>query len=116
MSKNIMHVFYDSYMGWSHGSLTEIMKKKTGQQELGRGEVAIFINKAWSAVKVLAPGNIILYYRTNSKAVTIETIKFLPSALGGSRLTFERGLEANMLKAFEKRFGSTMKRLKVANA
>ena len=111
------YVFYDVYMGWSHASLLDVMRESVKKDTLERGEVAVFINKAWTAVKILGPGNVMLYHRTGSnKNVAIETIRYLPTVFGGHRLAFAKNLEAHVIKAYETKFGKQMNRLRVEHA
>lgn len=114
---SVVHAFFDVYMGWSHKSLAEILKKYAGKAELERGEVAVFINKGWTAAKILGPGGVILYYRSpTGAAADVETIRYLPTMLGAPRLAFARNLEAQVIKTFEGKFGKKLKRLSVATA
>lgn len=111
---NVTHVFHDVYLGWSHRSLHALFSEKTGKEEIPRGEVAVFLNKSWQAVKILAPGNVLLYYRSTTGApITKEQLRTLPTLLGGSRFGFGGSQEARLLKAFETRFGKQLKRMKV---
>lgn len=117
MTVGVAHVFYDVYMGWSHKSLAEVMRNTSGVDELSRGECAVFLNKSWTACKILAPGNILLYYRAPfGAAITKDQIRALPAAFGGGRLGFKGSLENNVLKAFEAKHGKQQKRLKVMHA
>lgn len=111
-----VHVFYDVYMGWGHESLREIMHENAKKQDLDKGEVAVFLNRSWTACKILCPGNALLYYRSQSGAISIETLRCLPTLIGASRLGFKGNLESNVIKAFESKFGKSAKRLKVAYA
>lgn len=110
-----VHVFYGVFMGWSHASLKEIMRNSAGKDRLEKGEVAVFLNKSWTACKILGPGDVLLYYRSNAP-IPIEAIRYLPTVFGGSRLGFGKNLEAHVIKTFESRFGVQTKRLKLAYA
>ncbi len=112
MSASVSHVFYDVFMGWSHASLSELLKKKV-KKDLQKGELAIFVNKAWTGVKVLAPGGALIYLRT-STPFRVEQLRYLPAMFGNGRFSFSGNLESGMIKAFEAKFGKQMKRMKVA--
>jgi len=112
VSPQIAHVFYETYMGLGHASLRELMKSKV-KRDIRKGEVAVFLNKAWTGVKVLAPSGAILYFRSDSP-LTSDMIRFLPTMFGGSRLSYNGGLESALQRAFEKRFGKQMSKIKVA--
>jgi hypothetical protein len=115
-SPAIVHLFYDVFMGWGHASLTEMMANATGKAALERGEVAVFLNRSWTACKILAPGNVMLYFRSQGQPITAQMLKTLPTVLGSPRFGFSKNLEANFLKAFEERFKVKAQRLKVAYA
>lgn len=111
-----VHVFFDVPMGFSHKSLALMLEANTKKSELPKGEVAVYINRSFSAVKVMT-GQTIAYWRgPGPGTVTPEVIKVLPTAFGAPRLTFAKNLENAILKTFETEFGTVLKRLKVANA
>jgi hypothetical protein len=117
VSTGVAHVLYDVYMGWSHKSLSEVMQRTSGIDELGKGECAVFLNKSWTACKILASGNVLLYYRSPYGApITKEQLRALPAAFSGPRLGFKTNLENAVMKAFEQKFGKQQKRLKVMHA
>jgi hypothetical protein len=109
-----IHVFYDIFMGWSSDSLREIMLKNA-RRELRKGEIAVFLNKAWTGVKILAPNGAVIYFRAKSP-LTIEQVRFLPTAFGARSFDYAGSLEDHMLQTFEKKFGKHMKRIKAAYA
>ena len=95
-----MHVFYDVHLGASHKSLAEIMKQK----QINKGEVAVFLNKAWTGAKLLTTGGVLLYWRSPwNTPITVEQLRSLPSTtFGGSRMNFTGNLEDRLLKALAK--------------
>lgn len=115
MTPSVVHVFYEVFMGYSHSSLVDMMRENTKKAALERGEVAVFVNKSWTACKILCPGNVLLYYRS-SIPMSVETLRYLPTMVGGSKLNFARNLEAHLIKANEAKVGKATKRLKVAYA
>lgn len=108
--KSIIHVFTEVHMGLSHGGLSEIVKRKTGRERIKAGEFAVFVNKGWTACKVLTEGTI-LYHREPAGRITVEDIKRLPTVFGGQRFGFGGNGEHTLLKAFVKKFGE-QKRLR----
>jgi len=125
MKKNIrtapraVHLFKDVFMGWSHESLNALLKEKTGKTQLASGEVAVFINKACTACKILAPGNnAFIYYRAKGgQTISAEAIRYLPALFGGARLMFGGSIETQVIKHLEARYSKRAgKFLKVAHA
>lgn len=112
---SVVHVFYDVYMGYSHGSLRAIMQESAKKHELAKNEVAVFLNKSWTACKILVNSDALFYYKSKAP-LTVETIRFLPTMFGGSRLSFQGKVESHVIKAFESKLGKQMKRIKVAYA
>ena len=117
MAAGIAHVFYDVYLGWSHRSLEALYVEKTGREKIPHGEVAVFLNASWTAVKVLAPGNVLLYYRSRTGApITKEQLRSIPTILGAPRFGFAGNAEAKLLKAFETRFAQDLNRMRAVGA
>lgn len=113
---SVIHVFSEVYMGLSHGGLTELLKQKTGREELRPGQLAVFVNTGWTACKVLAPGNTLLYHREPSGGfITTEDIRRLPLVFGGKRIVMADAQESRLAKAFEAKFGKVMKRLRAVS-
>jgi len=99
----IMHIHFDVHMLLGHQGLKKLLKDK----ELKDG-YAVFINGAWSALKVLTPGDVLLHYKSpsSSRRIDPDTIKYLPSCIGSDQtLQYERALGAVLLKRHEKMQG-----------
>ena len=103
MSKvEAIHILYDIYMGWSHRTLFQILHANTGRNDLKRGELAIFMNRSWTACKILAPDGNMLYWRSpNGTQITIDQLKALPTSFGGTRFSLKGNLEAGALKRLQ---------------
>lgn len=114
MNVSAVHLFYDTYMGWGHETLKTIVSKQA-KRKLQKGEVAIFLNKKWTGIKVLAPNGALIYMRS-ATPFTVEVVRYLPTAFGSGRITFSSNLENTLVKSFEDRFGKQMKRMKVTYA
>lgn len=99
MSK-VLHIIYDTSMSLGHQGLQEIMKKKRLQPGF-----AIFINKRWSALKMLTPHNTLLHYKspTPSRPIEPKTIKYLPHFVGANNeLQYDKALEAHLIEKHER--------------
>lgn len=98
----VLHLLYDVYMGWGHSTLIQILQANTGKGNLGRGELAVFMNRKWTACKILGPNNTMLYWRSpNGASISIDQLKSLPTNFGGSRFTLAGNLENNALKRLQ---------------
>lgn len=96
----IAHVYYEINMSNSHKGLRKQVKKP-----LPEDECAIFINKAWTGLKMLTPGNVILYVRQpNSRPIHPDTIKFLPNCVRGDNLNYPLALHTVIKSRFNKRY------------
>lgn len=105
-TNTVVHVFYDIPMSWSHASLTSELQRSAKIDELDRFYVALFINCAWNAFKLLGANNTFLYHRSpTGGAVSVETIRRCAAKFGGPRLTFSKNLESHLIKAYETAFG-----------
>ena len=99
----IAHVFYDINMSFSHPGLRALLQKKLKKSDPDEGEIFLFINKAHTACKLLAPGNSFIYHRTEESTLSIEDIKSLPVRFGGHPLRFTKELATALLNKFEKK-------------
>lgn len=112
-----MHVFYDVHLGASHGTLGLILEEKLRKTALDRGEVAVFLNKSWTGVKLLTAGGNLLYWRSPyGRPITPEELRTLPLAFGGSRMTFTGNLESKLLNKSGEVVGKMMKKVKAVKA
>lgn len=104
MSKpiSVAHIFYDINMNFSHQSLLEIFSEATNKDLLQPGEAAIFVNTAWTAVKILAADDVLLYHRDN-EGLSVDAIKNLPRYFGGSQLQLTKTLESRLEKTLKKK-------------
>lgn len=111
------HLFYDVNMGCGSKGMLRILEANTGKESLEHGEVAVYINRRWTGVKILTSSTGFFYYKDpNDKTLTVEDIRIIPTLIGGPRLTFQKNLEAALLKQYNNRFSEEMKRLAVAHA
>jgi hypothetical protein len=111
----IVHAFFDVSMSWSHASLRAALQENTKKSVLGTNEVAVFINRSWTACKILVATDALFYYRSKAP-ITIEALRYLPTIFGARRYELGATLEKALEKAFEANIGKSMARLKLAHA
>ena len=103
MSK-VAHVFFEISMANGHTGLIEILKKRAKIVKLNEGETAIFINKKWSALKLLTSEDILLHLRRPAnKPILPESIKYLPACVQGSELNYSVALKKTLEDKFKDR-------------
>jgi hypothetical protein len=110
---NVTHIFYEVAMGIGHkGALLCLADR--GKKSLGKNEVAVFINKSWTAAKILCSGGMMIYYRPPTGIVMPEVLRFISNKVPSTKLTWGPKLEAGLLKRFETDVGEHVKTLKQA--
>lgn len=100
-----VHCFFDVYMGWNHESLMNLLKEKTKKSQLGKGEVAVFLNKSCTACKILVSGGSTYLYHRSRSPIPTEALRHLPSVLGGGSLIFGGNMQEALRKHFDQKFG-----------
>jgi hypothetical protein len=97
----IAHIYFEIPMYYSHSGLKKILKKKVLEDH----ECAIFINKAWTGLKMLTPENVILYLRRPPNApIEPDSIKYLPNCVNGTNLNYDAALRAAIQTKFNKKY------------
>jgi hypothetical protein len=115
MTPKILHVFYDIHLGASHGTLGTILDSK--RVSLDKGEVAVFLNKAWTGAKLLTAGGHIHYWRSPyGRSISVEELRFLPAAFGGSRMAFTGNLESKVIQKQDTMVSKMMRKLKAVQS
>lgn len=95
----LMDIFFNVHMRYGHDGLAKILAKKT--KEKGH---AIFINKKWTALKLLTPDNVLLHLRQPAnRPIEPRALKYLPSCVGGGAINYDKALEKALNKEFENR-------------
>ncbi len=94
---SIAHVFFETDMRNGHDGLT----KRLGKIILKPGETAIFINRKWTALKLLTPEYVVLHLRPKH-GLNPAAIKYLPACIEGKELNYQRALESAIHKRFAK--------------
>lgn len=97
----IGHIFFEIHMHLSHDGLGAVLKKQTGSYAPAKGETAIFINKAWTAVKLMTADGTLLYKRVN-RGINPETIRLLPSCVEGTELNYAKALRTVIERRFKR--------------
>lgn len=96
----LAHLFFEVNMSNSHNGLSAILKKQTKVKAPAAGECAIFINRAWTAVKLLTADGTILHQKPKH-GVNPKTLPYLPQCVEGKELNYQRALEIVLRKSYE---------------
>jgi hypothetical protein len=88
MSK-LLNVYFNTSMSLGHKRLYAMAGKSASQG------YSVFINRPWTALKMITPSNTILYFRTEDKKqpINFETIRHLPNCVNGGELNYQRALD-----------------------
>ena len=97
----LAHLLFDTHLGNGHTGLDSILKKK--RLKLKEGDCAIFINTAFTAVKIFVDGVFVAHYKHPTGRIAPETIRHLPNYLNGSQIEYKRALEQVINKQLSKR-------------
>lgn len=109
----VAHNFFDCNLGIAHRGMAKLLDEQ-GIDELKRGDVAVFVNKAMNAAKILYPGGTIVYARQpNNVPLSADMLRALPMRLPKTPLNFGTNWP-KVVTAFDKRFGVGNGRTKVA--
>ena len=112
MSAKVMHIFYDTWLGFGHASLMEIFEQQTGKSKIEMGEVAVFVNKSKCSAKIMAAGGVMLYYKS-SLPITPDTLRRIPEAVGGEPFQISAKLTQQLAKDIADKLGAKVERMRV---
>ncbi len=99
MSK-VMHVFFEVSMSNGHPGLHGILKKS--RKTIQGSETALFINKDWTACKLLTAHDTLLHLRRPRNApINPETLKYLPHCIDGDDLNYEAALRTVIKEKYD---------------
>lgn len=103
----VMHLFFEINMRSGHEHLNQLLAKEA-PAGLKPGETAVFINKAWTALKMLTSDKDVLLHlrRPGHKPINPEAIRHLPSCVQGRDLNYPKALA----KAISDRYVKDLKR------
>ena len=78
----IVHVFPNSDLRSGHKGLRAVaLRGKRNPDQLDNGHFILFINRAQSAFKLLAAGNLLIHYKSpKDRMIDIKAIRYLPAA------------------------------------
>lgn len=98
----LAHIFFDASMSNGHKGLTDILFKETKSRLLKEEETAIFINKKFTALKMLTSKHVLLHLkRPDNKPINPETVKYLPHCVNGEELNYSKALDAVIREKFK---------------
>lgn len=97
MSK-LIDVYFNVSMSNGHNGLYKKAKSS------GSG-YCVFVNKAWTAMKMITPGNVVLHYKAKNlnQPINMDTIKYLPNCVSGGELDYTAALESAVKAQMAKR-------------
>jgi hypothetical protein len=93
-------------MSNAHKGLTEIAKKaKLTPDELRQGEFILFTNKAFTACKLLAPGNVLVHYKhPKGHPLDYRALKLIPQFFDGKDIKYPQALRHVFREYYPKLF------------
>lgn len=104
MSNKVLHVIPEVSMIYGHKGLSEAAAKaRLGikPEELKQGEFIMFINKAFTAVKLLAANEVLIYYRHPKRhRLNYEALRLIPNFFDGRSLNYPKALRALIDKKY----------------
>jgi hypothetical protein len=64
----------------------------------------VFVNKDWTAMKMITPQNFLLHYKATDRRrpINMDTIKYLPSCVQGGELNYNKALESAVTEQMAK--------------
>ena len=96
MANKIMHVYTNVNLQNGHEGLTGIAKKenKVDVNKLAVGQFALFINRAFTAVKVFAANNVVVHYKhPRNHILDYKALRLIPAFFDGQNLGYMRALK-----------------------
>lgn len=88
-----------------HDGLAKVaIKQKIDISVLGGGNMVAFVNRARTAVKIHAGGDMIGYLRLKKGHLDPRVIKYLPKHFSGSAFDYDKSVEAMINDQFPKWF------------
>jgi hypothetical protein len=90
-----MHVYTNVSLQNGHEGLEAIAKKsnKVNVRELKVGEFALFINRAFTAVKVFGANNVLLHYKHPQRHIlNYKALRLLPVFMEGQDIGYTKAL------------------------
>lgn len=98
MTNRIVRLYLDTPMYYGHERLNIIAKNYA--EKLKDGEHIIFINRAWTKLKLMSSKQLIHYFSTGSgRRISPDSIRYIPECLGANG---EIDYDKAVLKSLEK--------------
>lgn len=91
------------HMGANHAGLRKLVTK-FGLDLLENGEFIVFMNTAQNAFKLMAPNNVLIYYRhPKNHRIDPRVISLIPKVFDGKELKMDLALKKVLEKNFAKK-------------
>lgn len=104
----IVYYFPQIDMRNSHAGLTRIaISRGLNPEELKKGELILFTNTAFTKLKILATGGVMLYYSSpEQRRIPHDVIPLLPDYFNGTSLAMDAAIKEAVIKQYS-RFNKT---------
>ncbi len=103
MRNRVVHFFGNVSMTNGHEGLAAIAAEKVDVDNLKPGEFVAFINKSFSAMKLLCAHGVLIHWRQPShKALYTEVVDTLPRFLSGMDVGFSREVTAAISRYYRR--------------
>jgi len=94
----LTNIFFGISMSNGHNGLLAHIRKKRALVD----SYSIFINKRWTALKMITPDNVILHLKTpDNRPIELKSIKYLPACVNGDELDYSTALESALLNEYD---------------
>ncbi len=111
MRNRSIHFFGNVSMTNGHLGLSYIAEQhKVAIDDLRPGEFVCFVNKPFTAMKLLCPGGVLIYWKqTNRRLLFKEVIDTLPQFLADADIGFSQEVKQAISKYYKKHLGKVLK-------
>lgn len=97
----LIKLYFDVNMSRGHNGLGEML----GRTRLSHGECAVFVNKRWTALKMMTPDNVVLHLKMDGNdRINPDTIRYLPYCVEGNEIKYQKALKSTVTSQYKKRF------------
>lgn len=87
----IARIYLDCDLRCSFEGLKKLIGKSA--DELGKGDLTLFLNRKATAFKLMAGKDYLTYYRNGGRRIPLEAIQHLPTFFDGQSLNFAKAIE-----------------------
>lgn len=104
MTQKIVRYFSDVHLGNAHAGLFRLASKEgINMKAIGSGEYVVFVNRAQTAFKMFAQGNVIAHYKNPAnRRIDPKTIVELPRYFNGGAINYDAALKKVIEREFKK--------------